>query len=111
MSILREYCPDFSSGACRGVPLTKRSPDPWGEVSLGDSDGMSLGLGDPLDRGAALKETEHVLPRKHGNFALRVPRGLLGLNPWGQGPPIPRVARGYDFLTLAENVSTWRACG
>jgi hypothetical protein len=37
---------------------------------------MSLGLGDPLDRGTALKETEHVLLRKHGNFALRVPRGL-----------------------------------
>ncbi len=38
MSILREYCLDFSSGACRVAPLTKRSPDPWGEV--GDSDGM-----------------------------------------------------------------------
>ncbi len=38
MSILREYCLDFSSGTCRVAPLTKRSPDPWGEV--GDTDGM-----------------------------------------------------------------------
>ncbi len=59
---------------------------------------MTLGLGDPLDRGTALKDTEHVLLKKHGKFALRVPRGLSGFfNPWGQGPPNPRIARGYDF--------------
>jgi hypothetical protein len=37
---------------------------------------MPLRLGDLLDRGTALKETEHVLLEKHGNFALSVSRGL-----------------------------------
>jgi hypothetical protein len=64
---------------------------------------MTLGLGDPLDRGTALKDTEHVLLKKHGKFALRVPRGLSGFLILGdRGPLIPGTQGDMIFDTCGK---------